>query len=126
MENRQMENFNRKALISWGFRRQVYKKHIKGGVWMEKGTSKEEKEATDAARGYWRRVPVGFTYEEWKATEQRMRERGKTKIAPYLKEIEAQQGEITAFKLEKARELAFEMKRWQISQDLVLEAYRRL
>lgn len=93
---------------------------------MEKGTSKEEKDASDLAKGYWRRVPVGFTFDEWRALEARMREQGKTKIGPYLKEIEAQQGEITAFKLEKARELAFEMKRWQISQDMVIEAYKRL
>ena len=93
---------------------------------MEKSTSKEEKEAKTEAHSYFRRIPVGFTFEEWQAMEQRMREQGKTKIGPYLKEIEAQQGEITAFKLEKARELAFEMRKWQISTDMVLEAYKRL
>jgi hypothetical protein len=115
-----------KNSISTGFCKVFYKMCFLGGFSMEKGASKEEKEALDLAKGYHRRIPVGFTYDEWQAMERRMREQGETKIAPYLKRIEAQQGEITAFKMEKARELAFEMRKWQISTDMVLEAYKRL
>ena len=93
---------------------------------MEKSTKKADEQADPLAGSYWKRIPVGFTYDEWKSMEKRMLEQGETKYAPYLKRIEAQQGEITAFKVEKARELAFEMRKWQISPDMVMEAYRRL
>ena len=93
---------------------------------MKKGTSKVEKEAKKLSQGYYRRLPVGFTYEEWVAMEGRMREQGESKIAPYLKRVEAQQAEVNAFKLEKAREIAFEMRKWQISPDLVLSSYKKL
>jgi len=93
---------------------------------MKKGASGKKKTGEYSSRGYWKRIPIGFTYDEWVAMEGRMREQGKTKIAPYLKGVEAQQGEITNFKQEKARELAYEMRRWHIPPELVMEAYKRL
>jgi hypothetical protein len=92
----------------------------------KKGAIEAEEIGTTTKASAWKRTPVYWTFEEFKAMEARMHQQGKKKIGPYLKEVEAQQAEISAFKAEKARELAFELKRWQIPPELVLEIYRRM